>query len=538
MPQLRPTRAWSFAAIALAFIVSLPILAVLSRVGADSEGVWSHLAQTVLSEYLSNTLALLVGVSLGACLIGTATAWLVTMYRFPGRRLLTLALLMPLAMPTYLMAYTYTDLLQFTGPLQTWLRETFAWERGEYWFPTIRSLGGATVTLSLVLYPYVYLLARAAFLEQSLCVLEVSRTLGRGPLRSFLFVALPLARPAIAAGITLVMMETLAEYGAMDYFAVDTFTTGIYRTWTSLGSPEAASQLAVALVTFVFLILALERRARRGSRYAPTSARHRPIRRRQLTGSRAALAMFACATPFLFGFCLPVGVLTQLAWEAPHTMSSSELPELITNTLGIAVASSLVVVCLGLLITYAGRLGGGALEQSAARLVALGYAIPGAVIAVGVLVTFGALTDITGFYVGGTLIALVYAYSVRFSSVSIQALDSGLEKIRPNMDHAARTLGASPGALLKRVHMPLLRGSILTACLLVFVEAMKELPATMILRPYDFNTLAVQVHRYASDERLAQSALPALLIVAAGLIPVALLGRSIDRSRAGAGLPR
>ncbi|MEM6671928.1 MAG: iron ABC transporter permease [Planctomycetota bacterium] len=524
---------WPALALGLAGVLSLPVLVVLSRVTADSEGVWQHLAATVLPEYVKNSALLLVGVGGGVTAIGVGCAWLVTMYTFPGRRWLTWALLLPLAMPTYLMAYTYTDLLQYSGPVQTTLRDAFGWRRGDYWFPEIRSVSGAVVIFSLALFPYVYLLVRAAFLSQSQTVLEVSRTLGRGPVRTFWTVALPLARPAIAAGTSLALMETLAEYGAVDYFAVDTFTTGIYRTWTSLASPEAAAQLASVLVLVVLVLLVFERLARGRARYDASARDVRPVRPIELTGLRGIAASAICAAPILGGFLVPAGVLARLALGRSHTARVPDLLSVTSNTVLLAAVTSALLVAFGTLIAYGVRVSGGRLVRGAARVVSLGYAVPGSVVAVGVLVTLSQLTALAGVFAGGTLIGLVYAYSVRLSAVSVQALDAGLQKIDPAIDDAARTLGAAPSGVLRRVHLPLLRGSLLTAGLLVFVDVMKELPATMIMRPFDFDTLAVRVHRYASDERLAQAALPALLIVAAGLGPVVVLSRAIDRTGRG-----
>ena len=329
---------WSAAALLVAALVALPVLVVLSHVTADSDGVWEHLAATVLPDYLGNTARLLLGVGAGTAALGVATAWLVTLYRFPGRRVLSWALLLPLAMPTYLMAYTYTDLLQFSGPLQSGLRETFGWERGDYWFPEIRSVGGAVVTFTLVLYPYVYLLARAAFLEQSVCVLEVSRTLGCGPFRAFRAVALPLARPAVVAGTTLALMETLAEYGAVDYFAVDTFTTGIYRTWTAMGSPEAASQLAAVLVLMVFVLLVLERLGRGRRRFHHTTGRYRELRPPELRGWRRGAVPLLLLVPVAGGFGLPVAVLLGMALEADHTLAWGGVPTLVGNSVTLALS--------------------------------------------------------------------------------------------------------------------------------------------------------------------------------------------------------
>ena len=518
---------WTVPALALASLVALPVLVVLAQVTADSGGVWSHLRETVLPGYLKNSLLLVLGVGCGAVVLGTGTAWLTTVFDFPGRRQFSWALLLPLAMPTYLMAYACTDLLQFSGPLQSWLRESFGWSRGDYWFPEIRSLGGAVLAFTFVLYPYVFLLARASFREQSLGVLEASRSLGHGPWSTFFKVALPLARPGIAAGASLVAMETLADYGAVDHFAIDTFTTGIYRTWTSLDSTTAASQLAAVLVLCVAAVLGLERLARGGARYA-SSRTPRAFRRRALTGWRAVASTTACALPLLVGFGLPFLVLVAQALRADHGRVAADSLELVGNTLLVAAFTVVVVVAIGLLLAYASRLDGTRLIAFASRVVSLGYAVPGSVIAIGVLVTLGGFTEATGLLAVGTLVGLVYAHAVRFSSLSVQTLDAGLQRIAPSLDQAARTLGEGPGGVLKRIHAPLLRGSLLTATLLVFVDVMKELPATMILRPFDFDTLAVRVHHYASDERLAQAALPALLIVAVGLVPVILLSRAVD----------
>ncbi|MFG0315785.1 MAG: ABC transporter permease [Planctomycetota bacterium JB042] len=522
---------WSVAALLIAASVALPVALVVAHVGADSEGIWPHLVDTVLAEYVVNSALLLVGVGVGTAAVGVTTAWLVTMCSFPGRRVWTWALLLPLAMPTYLMAYTYTDLLQFSGAVQSALRDGFGWGRGDYWFPEIRSVGGAIVTFSLVLYPYVYLLARAAFLEQSLCVLEVGRTLGRGPWRSFLSIALPLARPAVAAGVALAMMETLGDYGAVDHFAVNTFTTGIYRSWTALASPEAAAKLAGLMVLLVGAILAFERVARGRARYHHTTGRRRPLRPIPLRGVRGVAATIACAVPVLLGFAVPTGVLLHLAIDRGGAARGGELARLAGNSFFIAAAASVVIVGIGVLVGYGRRIDRGWPLRICARLVSLGYAVPGSVIAVGVLFTLGAFDRTFGTFVGGTMVALLFAYAVRFSSLSLQTVDAGLARIHPSLDAAARTLGRGPGRVMFEVHAPLLRGSVLTAALLVFVDVVKELPATMIVRPFDLETLAVSVHRYASDERLAQSALPALLIVAVGIGPVVLLSRAIDRSR-------
>ncbi len=536
---------WTQAVLLIAFAVALPVLIVGSRVFVSSNGVWAHLADTVLWTYIRNTLMLAGGVAVGVSIIGVGTAWLVTMCRFPGQRWLEWALLLPMAVPAYVLAYVYTDLLQFVGPVQTALREMFGWRRADYWFPDIRSLGGAIAVLSFVLYPYVYLLARAAFLEQSVCVLEVARTLGAGAWRSFARVALPLARPAIAAGLALSMMEVLADFGTVQYFAVDTFTTGIYRTWFAMGEPVAAAQLASVLMLFVMVLVVMERTSRGRARYFHSTGRYRVLPSYRLGGLRATAALVSCLLPLLLGFALPVLLLVRMAVMEGDSLFAASFRELAGNSFTLAGITSVLAVALAALVAYGLRLRPTPVLKGAARVAAMGYAVPGSVIAVGILIpaahvdnavdgfmraTFGIST---GLVLSGTIVAIVYAYLVRFLAVSFNTVEASLSKIRPTMDQAARILGQSPGKTLLKVHTPIMRGSLLTAALLVFVDVMKELPATMIVRPFNFDTLAVRVYTLASDERLAEASTPALAIVAVGIIPVILLSRAIAKSRPG-----
>ena len=521
----------------MAIVLAAPVITVLSFVFHPAGEVWQHLADTVLKDYVRNSIVLMVGVALGTLSIGITTAWLTSLCEFPGRRLFEWALLLPMAIPAYIIAYTYTGMLDFAGPLQTWLREIFGWSYGDYWFPEVRSIGGAIAMLSLVLYPYVYLLARAAFLEQSLCVLEVSRTLGSGPWRSFFTVALPLARPAIITGLSLVLMETLADYGTVQYFGVDTFTTGIFRTWFGLGDSAAAAQLAAVLMIFVFALILLERWSRRRARFHHTSSRYSQLPRYRLSKSQALLASVACFLPLFMGFLLPASQLTAWAFTTGHEMIDADFFLLIRNSLALAAAASLLALVLALLMGYGQRLHPTTDVKFFVRLAGLGYAVPGTVIAVGIMLSFawldGRLNNATGLVLSGTLLALLFAYAVRFLAVSLQTVEAGLGKIKPSMDDAARSLGASTGGVLHRIHMPMMRGTLLTALLLVFVDVLKELPATLILRPFDFNTLAVRTFELASDERLADAASAALAIVVAGIVPVILLSLSISRSRPG-----
>lgn len=538
---------WTIGVLLVALAVALPILTVAAFVLVPSGEVWAHLAATVLGDYVVNSLLLIAGVGAGTLVLGVSTAWFTSMCDFPGRRFFTWALLLPLAMPAYIIAYTYTGLLEVAGPVQSLLRETFGWEYGDYWFPSVRSLGGAVTMLTLVLYPYVYLLTRAAFLEQSLCVLDVSRTLGCGPWRSFLTVAVPLARPAIVAGLSLALMETLADYGTVHYFGLSTFTTGIFRTWFGLGDAAAAAQLAAVLLGFVFVLLWLERVSRRRARYHHTSNRHQVLDPVHLRGRHAAGAIAVCALPLLLGFAVPVVQLAVWALRTWDDMVTPEFLGLMGNSFGLAAAAAVMTVAVATFLGYGQRLRPGRTVRTGVRIASLGYAIPGPVLAVGILIPFGWFDNTfdgwmrsqfgisTGLLLSGTVFILLFAYAVRFMTAAVQTVEAGLAKVRPSMDEAARSFGYRGAAVFARVHLPIMRGSLLTALLLVFVDVLKELPATLIMRPFDFNTLAVRAFELASDERLADSSTAALAIVITGLIPVIVISRYITRSRGGNG---
>lgn len=538
--------AWSIGTVVVAILASVPVLAVLVFALTPGEDVWRHLAETVLPLYVRTTLGLAAGVAFGTLVIGIGTAWLVTMCRFPGRRLFEWALLLPMAIPAYVIAYVYTDIFEYAGPVQEALREAFAWtEKRDYWFPEIRSLGGAIAMMTLVLYPYVYLLSRAAFLEQSVCVMEASRTLGRGPWRGFFSVALPLARPAIVIGLSLVLMETLNDFGTVDYFAVPTFTAGIFDVWLNMNNAPGAAQLASTLLIFVLVLIYLERSARRGRRYHHTTNRYKALPGYALHGGRAASATLACLLPVLLGFVLPAAVLA--GYALGHYKESLDAAFLVhtANSLTLSSLAAVLAVILGVFMAYGLRLSGTPVVRAAARLASLGYAVPGAVLALGVIIptawldntvdafmrdTFGIST---GLLLSGSIFAVTAGYVVRFLALSFGTIEASLSKVTHNMDGAARTLGQGPWATLSRVHLPLMRSSVLTAAILVFVDCMKELPMTMILRPFNFDTLATFVHQYASDERLAEGSLAALAIVASGILPVIVLSFTIGRSRPG-----
>ena len=525
-------------------LVSVPIFSVGTNLFLGGTGdTWQHLAATVLPSYVLNTVLLCLGVSLGVMVIGIATAWLVSVYDFPGRAIFEWALVLPLAVPAYVMAYTYTDLLQFVGPLQTWLRESWGLRPGSYWFPEIRSIGGAISVFIFVLYPYVYLVVRTAFLERASNMLEVGQSLGLKPWRSFFRISLPLARPAVAAGTTLALMETLADYGAVSYFGVQTFTTGIYRAWFSLGDHVAAAQLAASLLGVVILLLFIERGSRGRARFGQASGRQRPAHHHRLRGAAALSASLACLLPLTLGFLIPAGTLLYMALTQGDAQFGERFFHLARNSFVLAAVTALIAISLSLLLCYAARGARRALPGLLNRGIGLGYAFPGSVIAVGVLIPvaqldrwldatiYGLTGNHPGLLLTGGIAALVYAYLVRFLTVSLQSVEASMTKITPSMDDAARSLGLGRFPVMWRVHLPLLRGSLLTGALMVFVDVMKELPATLVMRPFNFDTLATQAFTLASDERLGEASTAALSIVAVGVIPLIFISRQIARGR-------
>ncbi|MFG6665874.1 ABC transporter permease [Halomonas sp. HNIBRBA4712] len=540
-PIARVFSPWSLALLGVALLVALPVLIVLGHILVPTDGVWGHLASTVLPRYLTNTLWLALIVGLGTLVIGTGCAWLVVMCRFPGRRVFEWALLLPLAVPTYVIAYAYTDFFQVAGPFQSALRAWFDWQYGDYYFPNIRSLGGAATLITFVLYPYVYLLARASFLEQSAGMLDVGRTLGRGPWRLFFSVALPLSRPALVGGVSLALMETLNEFGAVQFFGVDTFTTGIYRTWFGLGEPVAAAQLAACLLSFVIVLVLLEQVSRGKRRYFHAGGHRRPLPEYRLGGLKAAAALLGCLAPIIVGFLLPSAILLNLALTRGDALFGTRFFAFAFNSLSLAGVAALIAVGLAVILSYSVRLNDTVPARLFARVAAMGYAIPGSVVAVGILIPFAWLDSslnawlhahygvIVGLVFSGSAFILVYAYVVRFLAVSFNAVEASLGKVTPSMDAASRTLGHTAGSTLRRVHTPLMRSSLLAAGILVFVDVMKELPATMILRPFNFDTLAVRAHSLASDERLAEASTASLAIVLAGILPVILLSVAMRR---------
>lgn len=536
---------WTVSVVAIATIISIPIFFVFGSIFTDAGSIWQHLASTVLFDYIRNSLVLMLGVGIGVLVIGVSTAWLVTMCDFWGRKIFAWSLLLPLAAPAYLLAYTYTNMLDYFGPVQTSLRRIFGWTSiQDYWFPSIRSLPGAIIMLVLVLYPYVYLLARVAFLEQSLCTIEASRSLGCTPWQSFFRVALPLARPSIIAGLALVLMETLNDFGTVAYFGVTTFTTGIYRTWLGMGERVAAAQLAAFLMLFVLILVILERWSRRQARYYQTGSLQQNVPKYQLNWFYASLAWLVCFLPLGGGFLLPGGYLLQMTLDNWETTTTEKFADLASNSFILASLSAAIAVIVSLIIAYGQRLQPQKVMNLAVRIAGMGYAIPGSVIAVGILIPIGRLDNwidawlrsylniSTGLLLSGSIAGLILAYLVRFLAVSLGTVESSLQKIKPHLDEAARSLGRNPWDTLLSIHTPMMWGGILTAAMLVFVDVMKELPATLVMRPFNFDTLAIRVYQYASDERLPEAAAPALAIVLVGIIPVIFLSLKIADQKA------
>ena len=530
---------WSFGAVAIAAVVLAPILSVIWIAFHPGENIWPHLISSVLPRYFANTLILMVGVAVFTAFFGAAAAWLVAMYRFPGQRWLDYALLFPLAIPAYIGAYALVDFLDYAGPLQTAMRAAFGWrDARDYWFPQVRAHGPAIVVLGSALYPYVYLLARAAFREQSGCSYEVARALGAGPWALFWRVGLPLARPAIATGVALALMETVADYGTVQHFGVQTLTTGVFSTWLTGNNAGGAAQIAGVILALIFVLLALERISRRNARFYRLSKATRPIAPLPLSGVWAWAATAFCALPFAVGFVLPVLVMLGHALKRPDVWLAPGLVPALGNTVLVGGIAAALTVLAALFLVYGTRMIGRDLARMVLPATLIGYAAPGAVLALGLLLPLAALDHrvadavlwITGHDPGlimtGTSAAIVLAYFVRFFGIAQGALDAAFGRVSPSLPMAARSLGRSAGGALRGVYLPLMKGSVATALLVVFVDCVKELPATLLLRPFNFNTLSTRVFELASLEKLGEAAPAALLVMAVGLAAVGLLARA------------
>ena len=534
MPSL-----WSLGAVAIALLVVLPIAAVVWLAFFPENNIWPHLLSTTLPRYLKNTAILMVSVGLLSGMVGTGAAWIVSRYRFPGAGWLEWALLLPLAIPAYVGAYALVDLLEYAGPVQAALREIMGWKTSrDYWFPQIRSIGAAVVVLSAALYPYVYLLARAAFREQPASAEEVAMSLGAGAFERFRRIGLPLARPAIAAGMAIVMMEIVNDFGTVEFFAVQTLTTGIFSVWLDGSNAGGAAQIATVVLVLVVFLMGLEKSGRRRARFFNLSSRHRPVERVRLTGSAGWLALGLCLVPFLLGFVLPAWVILSHALSNAERWADPGLLDALKNTVFVGGVASALTVLAGIFMVYGVRLSGSALPKLLLPLTTIGYAAPGAVLGVGILIPLAsfdhavadAVEAATGYDIGlvmtGSAAALILAYAVRFFAIAQGAADAAMGRVSPSLPMAARSLGRTQGRVLREVYVPMMRASVASALLLVFVDCVKELPATLLLRPFNFNTLATRVHEQASLENLGQAAPAAVLVILVGLVAVGMLART------------
>ncbi len=534
-------------AVAILLIVALPVLTIAQVALSGSGEDWPHLFQNVLPQSVKTTLALMLLVGTMTASMGIVSAWLIMAYDFPFRRILAWALVLPLAIPTYLAAYAFGEFFHFTGPVQSGLRALFGYSSArDYWFPDIRSLGGSAVVLSAVLYPYVYLTCRVVFIMQARNLADVARTLGATPGRVFIRIILPVARPAIAAGVALVLMETLNDIGAVEYLGVRTLTFAVYSTWLNRGSIEGAAQIALVMLALVILLLAMEQWARRRQRYyqAKSHLLKSPPLRKKLTGWPAAAALAATLMPIVFGFAIPVYVLGGYAVVRLEQLFDPALAAALGNSILTASLTAIVAVSAVLILLQANRLTRSAARSALTRLSVMGYALPGTILGFGLLYALAAFDNqidvilratlgvSSGLLLSGTVTAVILACSIRFLALADGAIRSGLDKLSPNLDEAARSLGRTPGQSASDVLLPLLRPAIITAAILVFVDTVKELSATIVLRPFNFDTLATHVYENASRGAVADGAVAALLIIATALVPVIVLSRALMRDKA------
>lgn len=513
-------------------VVITPIITVLSYVFSPSTHLWGHLADNLLLEYLSNTFLILMFVSLISVVLGVSCAWLVTMYQFPGKDIFKWLLVMPIAIPTYVSAYIYAGLVEPSGFLFESAESTIGLGKELYNLINLRNIYGVIFILSICLYPYIYLITYSSFKEQSYCAIEVGKSLGLNKKELFRKISIPLARPGIIAGLSLVMMETLAEFGTMDYYGVSTFTTGIYRTWFAFDDDTSALHLASILLTFVFILMILEKYSRGRSKYNHSSQKTRPMKPINMSMRNGIYAFLWCLLIVLLGFIIPIIQLFLWLIDTYSYLFDSEFLEIITNTIIIGSFASVLIVLISIYASYVNRSTSNMYTKFSLKIFSVGYSIPGVVIAVGIIIPITLIDDLQAvifgspiFYLSGSFIALIIAYLSRFSTISFNATESGLSKIKNNIDLTAKSFGFSNFMILKNIHIPMMKTTVITALILVFVDIVKELPATLILRPFNFDTLAIHIYELASSEQLSFIASPALMLITIGLIPVIILIR-------------
>lgn len=533
---------WKTSSGALALLLVLPILAIFTTAVGETNELFSHLMSTVMPTYAYNTVVLVLGTILLSLVLGIPSAWIMAMCRLPSERILQWALVLPLAMPGYIVGYIFTDWFDFAGPVQIFLRDLTGWGPGEYWFPDIRTLTGATIVLSLVLYPYVYLLCRAAFMEQNVSLLQSARLLKCSPWESFRRISLPLARPSIAVGLSLVAMETVGDFGTVSYFAVNTLTTAVYDTWLGYSSLTAAAKISAIMLVVVILLLSAERYSRRKQKLFQSQFSSREDFRYDLVGWKKWLALTWCWGLVCVAFILPLGQLLIYAYKYFALSWTAEFREYALNSLYVSLAAAFIGVMVALIVNFSQRVNPSRQSLAFMRLSSMGYAVPGTVLAIGVMVPVLSMDHLVndvakymewerpGLIFSGSMFAIVFAMVVRFSAVAIGSIESSLSKVSPSLDMASRTMGCNANEMLRRVHLPLVRRGALIAALLVFIESMKELNAALLLRPFNFETLATYVYNFASDEKLELAALPAVLLVLVGLVPLVIVNRSLEHS--------
>lgn len=517
---------WVATAFVASLMVATPLLIIMPEVIAIGDEVWSHIVRNLMPAYVQNTIWLMLGVAVITFVLGVSTAWLVSMYHFAGRRFFEWALILPIAIPAYINGFTWAGILDFTSPVYVWIRGTFGINTGSYLFFDILSLPGAVFIFSVSLYPYVYLMARSWFMQQSHTIIEASASLGRSPLNTFFSTALPLARPAIVAGVSLVLMEVLNDYGLVRYYEVHTFTTGIFKAWFSFGNPQAAMRLSAFLMIFVLGLILLERYQRRSMRFDQASGHYKPARIYRLRGFWSNFAFVTCLLPLMAGFLIPAAMLIWWSLQTATMVIDHRFWALLQNSFMLAGTASLLVVGVAVLVAYAVRSFPNRLVKLLAKIATLGYALPGAVVAIGIMAAFLWFdSPAARILLTASWAALIYAYAVRFMAVGYNSIDAGMARLSPSLDEASRSMGRSGRITLTRIVLPLIKGPLLSATLLVFIDVLKELPLTLILRPFNFDTLAIRAFEFASDERIAQAAPSALVIILVGLAPVYILNR-------------
>jgi iron(III) transport system permease protein len=533
---------WKTSSGAITLLLVLPILAIFYTAIGETDDLFAHLMSTVMPTYIYNTVVLTAGVMILSLILGIPSAWFMAMCKLPTEKWLQWALVLPLAMPGYIIGYIFTDWFDFAGPIQIFLRDMTGWGPGEYWFPDIRTLSGATFVLSLVLYPYVYLLCRAAFMEQNVSLLQSARLLKCSPWESFRRISLPLVRPSIAVGLSLVAMETIGDFGTVSYFAVNTLTTAVYDTWLGYSNLNAAAKISAMMLMIVVLLLSAERYSRRKQKLFQSQFNSHEYFRYELKGWHKWGALIWCWGLVAIAFIFPLLQLIDYAITYFEQSWTPEFREYAWNSLVVSVVAAIIGVVIALTVNFSQRVNGGRSSLAFMRLSSLGYAVPGTVLAIGVMVAVlfmdHRVNDIAkamewgrpGLIFSGSMFALIFAMVVRFSAVAIGSVESNLNKISPSLDMASRTMGCTPNAMLWRVHFPLVKRGALIAGLLVFIESMKELNAALLLRPFNFETLATYVYNFASDEHLELAAMPAVLLVLVGLIPLVVVNRSLEQN--------